>query len=227
MSIVTRFLTVVVEPQFKLARDLMAMAIADGKITPEEQRALSTVCDIEGIDKAQLIDRLKSYDSVDNEMPATRKEKECYLRELIRIIGADEHCAPEEVYIFQIIASKMELNQMDVMGLFLLTATHRYFQGNIGQKVLASFLSSVIDPKGKKVQENNDNLRRMYETIAMNTEPQADEEANRKRLSQNLQYATEVLLENKILRTEYRHIGIDFAKCLKDIELSVYHDYAE
>ena len=34
-------MTAVTEPQFKLARDLMAMAIADGKITPEEHEAMS------------------------------------------------------------------------------------------------------------------------------------------------------------------------------------------
>ena len=39
MSIITRFLTIVTEPQFKLARDLTAMAIADGQVTPEEKEA--------------------------------------------------------------------------------------------------------------------------------------------------------------------------------------------
>jgi hypothetical protein len=36
MSIIIKFLSVVTEPQFKLARDLTAMAVADGEITPEE-----------------------------------------------------------------------------------------------------------------------------------------------------------------------------------------------
>ena len=40
MSIINRFLAVVTEPQFKLARDLTAMAIADGQITPEEKEAM-------------------------------------------------------------------------------------------------------------------------------------------------------------------------------------------
>ena len=34
MSIITRFLAVVTEPQFKLARDLMAIAITDRQVTP-------------------------------------------------------------------------------------------------------------------------------------------------------------------------------------------------
>ena len=42
MSIINRFLTVVTEPELKLARDLTAMAIADGEVTPEEKEAIST-----------------------------------------------------------------------------------------------------------------------------------------------------------------------------------------
>ena len=50
MSIITRFLSVVTEPEFKLARDLTAMAIADGEVKPEEKEAMSTICHLEGID---------------------------------------------------------------------------------------------------------------------------------------------------------------------------------
>lgn len=42
MSIIAKFLTAVTEPQFKLARDLTAMAIADGEITSEEKEASHT-----------------------------------------------------------------------------------------------------------------------------------------------------------------------------------------
>ena len=55
MSIINRFLTVITEPEFKLARDLTAMAIADGEVTPEEKEAISTICQIEGIDEAKLM----------------------------------------------------------------------------------------------------------------------------------------------------------------------------
>ena len=59
MSIINRFLTAVTEPEFKLARDLTAMAIADGEVTPEEKEAISTICQIEGIDEAKLLETLK------------------------------------------------------------------------------------------------------------------------------------------------------------------------
>ncbi len=39
MSIITRFLSAVTEPEFKLARDLTAMAIADGQGAPSAESA--------------------------------------------------------------------------------------------------------------------------------------------------------------------------------------------
>lgn len=59
MSILIRFLAVATEPQFKLARDLTAMAIADGEVTPEEKEAMSTICHLEGIDETKLMKLFK------------------------------------------------------------------------------------------------------------------------------------------------------------------------
>lgn len=58
MSIITKFLAVVTEPQFKLARDLTAMAIADGHVTPEEMEAMKTICHLEGVDETKLMEAL-------------------------------------------------------------------------------------------------------------------------------------------------------------------------
>ena len=150
MSIISKFLTVVTEPQFKLARDLTAMAIADGEVTPEEKEAMTAICHLEGIDETKLMEALRGgYDNIDEEMPKTRKDRETYLRDIIRLIGADGYTAPQEIYLFQIIASRMGLNQMNVIGLFLMTTTHQFFQGDIGSKVLKSFLENFIDPKKK------------------------------------------------------------------------------
>ena len=79
MSIINRFLSVVTEPQFKLARDLTAMAIADGQITPEEKEAISTICHQEGVDEARLMESLQgNYNNVDENMPKDRRERENY-----------------------------------------------------------------------------------------------------------------------------------------------------
>lgn len=223
MSIINHFLTVVTEPQFKLARDLTAMAIADGKITPEEKEAISLICHQEQIDEEQLMESLQGhYDHVEEEMPKDRKGRENYLQTLIKIIGADEYSAPQEIYLFQIIASRMGLNQMQVMGLFLSTSNRRFFKGSIGGKVFQSFLNNCIDPKGKNEADNRRNLRLLYETVANHTETLQDAEADRKLLLQNLERATETFLQNEILVKEFSNMHLDFARMLKEEALRVY-----
>ena len=226
MSIITRFLSVVTEPQFKLARDLTAMAIADGQVTPDEKEAMSTICHLEGVDETKLMEALQGgYDKVSEEMPSSRQEKEIYLRDIIKLIGADCYSAPQEIYLFQIIASRMGLNQMDVIGLFLLTATRLYFKGDAGAKILASFLRNYIDPKGKAEKDNRENLRTIYETVASNTPVSQDKELDKEILRQNLNRATDAFLENKILIKEFADVGLDFAVMAKQEEKTIFKRY--
>lgn len=227
MSIINRFLSVVTEPQFKLARDLTAMAIADGQITNEEKEAMSAICHLEGIDETKLMESLQGrYNRVQEEMPKDRKGREEYLRNLIQLIGADQYAAPQEVYLFQIIASKMGLNQMEVIGLFFSTSNRRYFKGDIGAKILQSFLRNHIDPKGKNEVDNRRNLYTIYETVANHTEMLQDIEADRELLRQNLERATETFMENKILMKEFHDMNLDFARMLKEEERMVFKKYA-
>ena len=226
MSIITRFLAVVTEPQFKLARDLTAMAVADGEITPEEKEAMSTICHLEGVDEKKLLNALRDgYENVNEEIPKTRHDKEGYLRDVIKLIGADGYAAPQEVYLFQIIASRMGLNQMDVIGMFLLTATHQYFKGDMGARILASFLRNYIDPKGKTEKDNRENLRTIYNTVASNTEMSQDTEVDKEILRQTLARATETFLENKILIKEFKDVGLDFSAMVKQEELNIFKRY--
>ena len=226
MSIITRFLSTVIEPEFKLARDLTAMAIADGEVTPEEKEAMGTICHLEGIDESKLLESLQGgYENIHEEMPNSRQEREEYLRNLIKLIGADGYAAPQEVYLFQIVASKMGLNQMDVIGLFLLTATRKYFVGDAGSKILASFLKNYIDPKAKSEKTNRENLRTIYETVATYTEVSQDEELDREVLRQNLARATVTFLENTILIREFAAVGLDFAVMARQEEINVFKRY--
>ena len=226
MSIITRFLNAVTESEFKLARDLTAMAIADGEVTPEEKEAMSTICHLEGIDESKLLESLRGgYENIHEEMPNSRQERKEYLRNLIKLIGADGYAAPQEVYLFQIVASKMGLNQMDVIGLFLLTATRKYFVGDAGSKILASFLKNYIDPKAKSEKTNRENLRTIYETVATYTEVSQDEELDREVLRQNLARATVTFLENTILMREFADVGLDFAVMARQEEINVFKRY--
>lgn len=222
MSLITRFMTAVTEPQFILARDLMALAVADGKVTEEEMIAISSICHVEGVDEADLMAHLRDKVSRGKaQIPQCRKEKEDYLRELIIMIGADEYCSPQEVYLFQIVASKMGLNQMDIVGLFMTTATHAYFKGDVGSKVLASFLKNYIDPIGRTEQQNMEGLRKMYETVANSIESSNDGQAYKALLHESLSKATQALLENQILHKGFQRIGIDFANLLNSIESQI------
>jgi len=226
MSIINRFLTVVTEPQFKLARDLTAMAIADGQITPEEKEAISIICHQEGVDEAKLMESLQgNYDKLQEEMPKNRKGRENYLKTLIKIIGADEYSAPQEIFLFQIIASKMGLNQMEVMGIFISTANRNYFKGNVGAKVFQTFLKNCIDPKGKNEADNRRNIYVIYDTVANNTEMLQDFEADRELLRQNLERATETFMENKILVKEFNSMHLDFARILREEAMKVFKKY--
>lgn len=226
MSIITRFLSAVIEPEFKLARDLTAMAIADGEVTIEEKEAMSTICHLEGIDESRLLEALRGgYEHINEEIPINRQGKEEYLRNLIKLIGADGYAAPQEIYLFQIIASKMGLNQMDVIGLFLLTATRKYFVGDAGSKILASFLKDYIDPKAKSEKSNRENLRTIYNTVAIHTEVSQDENVDREVLQQNLARATMTFLENAILIREFSDVGLDFAVIAKQEEMTIFKRY--
>lgn len=209
----------VTEPQFKLARDLMAMAIADGQISPEEHEAMSSICHNENIDEHQLLESLSTSNGPVSEIPSSVKEREDYLRNLLLLIGADSYCAPQEIYLFQIIASRMGLNQMNVIGLFLMTTTHQYFQGDVGSKVLTSFLENYIDPKKKGNEVWRHHLHTIYETVAMNTEN------DNRLLAQNLSKATQALLTNKILVDGFSHVGLSFQRILKEEELQVLEQY--
>jgi len=226
MSIINKLLSAVTEPEFKLARDLTAIAIADGEVTSEEKEAISTICHLEGIDESKLLESLQGgYENIQEEMPNSRQEREGYLRNLIKLIGADGYAAPQEVYLFQIVASKMGLNQMVVIGLFLLTATRQYFAGDAGARILASFLKNYIDPKAKTEKTNRENLRTIYETVAAHTEVSQDEELDREVLRQNLARATATFLENTILMREFANIGVDFALMAKQEEQIVLKKY--
>lgn len=228
MSIINRFLTVVTEPEFKLARDLTAMAIADGELTPDEKEAISAICHIEGIDQRKLLENLTGKgEPVAEEMPQTRRSKEEYLRNLIKLIGADSYAAPQEVYLFQIIAGRLGLNQMDVVGLFMLTTNRQYFRSDVGSKVLSSFLRNQIDPVGNSEKDNRDNLRAIYETIAAHTSRLQDERADSELLRRNLARATETFCQNEILMKGFKRAGLDLVRILKEEEMRVFMKYTE
>lgn len=216
MSIITRFLSQVTDKQFKLARDLISMAMADGEVTLKEVEAIKEICQKEGISEEQLKECLEgNYSNIRSEMPRTKIERENYLANLIYIIGADEYCAPQEIYLFQIIAGKMGLNNMHVVSLFILFASDEFFRGLQSKKILCSFLKNYIDPVGKYYDENMKHIRLMYDTVAKHTERLENPDENQKQLERNLRRATQVLLENEILVNEFAKVKLNFERLLQ------------
>jgi hypothetical protein len=72
------------------------MAIADGQVTAEEKKAMNTICRLEGIDESRLLEALNGdYAKTDEEMPNSIRERETYLKDLIRLIGVDGIAAPQ------------------------------------------------------------------------------------------------------------------------------------
>ena len=162
---------------------------------------------------------------MNEEMPESGQGKEAYLKDIIRLIGADGYAAPQEIYLFQIIASKMGLNQMNVIGLFIATTTRKYFKGDQGSRIFASFLKNHIDPISKSEKDNRENLRIIYDTVASHTEVCQDEEIDREYLRQNLARATETFLENKILMKAFCNVGVNFAEMVRQEENRIFRRY--
>lgn len=226
MSIIARILTDVTEPQFMLARDMLAIAIADGEVTPEEKEVISAICASEGISETQLRESLQGNHDIDTQrVLRTRKEKMDYLRNLIILIGADGYASPHEIHLFQIIASKMNLTQRDVLTLFLSTATHQYFKGTAGTKVLNSFLHNLIDPKGKSEMDNRRCLRTIYDTVATQITSTQGKAQYTERLRKSFTRTTDAFLANKIIIKEFEDVGVDFYIMVRQEELRALKKY--
>ena len=205
------------DKEFKLAQDLVAIAIADGEISEAERNMITQICQNEGISKETVDDCLHGFDTdCVNRMPNQRKEKLTYLTKLIRVMGVDGYCSHMEIYLLEIIASKLGIQHMELVSLVLMTATHRYFSGDTGAKVLASFLQNVIDPKGKSLRNNRDNIKMLFDIMAENTPQQQNEEEDKAVFVKAMNNATDLLMENSLLCDEFRMMGIDFETVLMD-----------
>lgn len=205
------------DTEFKLAQDLVAIAIADGEISDAERKLINEICQKEGISKEAVNDCLLGFDDgVNSMMPVDRREKADYLSKLVRVMGVDGYSANMEIYLLEIIASKLGVSHMELVSIVLMTTTRSYFSGDIGARALSSFLRNVIDPRGKSLRDNRENLRLLYDTMAENVPAQQNAEEDRSAFVKAMNAATDLLLENSILCNEFRMMGIDFETVLMD-----------
>lgn len=205
------------DDEFKLAQDLVGIAIADGEISEAEQKVINEICKSEGMSNDTIADCLMGFDKEANALVSSKKrEKMDYLSKLIRVMGADGHSSHMEIYLLEIIASKMGISHMELVSLVLMTATHKYFSGDTGAKALSSFLHNVIDPKGKNLRDNRDNINKIFDLIAENISQLRNAEEDRNAFTQAISSASELLFENALLNKEFKDLGIDFKRVLAE-----------
>ena len=217
MGLLTKLFNNASDADFKLAQDLVAIAIADGEISEAERKVIVEICQKEGVSKETVNDYFLGYDEeAMSKMPAKHLEKINYLANLIRVMVVDGDSSHLEIYLLEIIASKLGIGHMELVSLLLMTATHRNFPGDIGAKALASFLHNVIDPKGKKLNDNRDNLKMLFDIMAENVPQLQNEVEGKAALVKAMNAATNLLMENTLLCNEFRSMGIDFEMVLMD-----------
>ena len=205
------------DTEFKLAQDLVAIAIADGEISEAERKTIIEICHKEGVSDDTVNDCLMGFDKdVKALIPAKRKEKTDYITKLIRVMGVDGISSHMEIYLLEIIASKMGFSHLDLVSLVLMTATRTFFSGDTGSRTLSSFLHNVIDPKGKNLRENRDNIKKIFDIMAENVPQLQNEEEDKAAFVKAMNAVTDLLMENSLLCNEFRMMGIDFETVLMD-----------
>lgn len=136
MGLLTKLFNDASDKEFKLAQDFVAIAIADGEISEAEQNVINEICKSEGISNDTIVDCLMGFDKDAIVLvPSKKREKMDYLSKLIRVMGVDGQSSHMEIYVLEVIASKMGISHMELVSLVLMTATRRYFSGIQGQKL--------------------------------------------------------------------------------------------
>lgn len=205
------------DSEFKLAQDLVAIAVADGIISDEERREIEKICSKEGINSETVNDCFLGFDQgAVAHIPIRHRERAEYLSKLIRVMAVDGYSAHMEIYLLQIIASKLGIGYLELVSLVLMTATKVNFPGDIGSRTLNSFISNAIDPKGRPLQKNIENLRDIFDMMAESVPQLQNMEEDRNAFIHAMTSASELLFENTLLSKEFQDIGINFERVLAE-----------
>lgn len=217
MGLLTKIFNDASDTEFKLAQDLVAIAIADGEISEAERKVISDICQHEGITNETMKDCMLGFDKdIKSLMPVKHREKTDYMTNLIRVMSIDGNSSHMEIYLLEIIASKMGISHMELVSLVLMTASRRFFTGDTGARALSSFLKNVIDPRSKNLRDNRESIRILFDLMAQNVPQLQDEEEDKKAFTDAMNKATELMMENTLLCDEFRSMGINFERILMD-----------
>ena len=203
------------DSEFKLAQDLVAIAVADGNISDVERQEIEKICQSEGISSETVNDCLLGFaQGAVAHVPIQHRERAGYMSKLVRVMAVDGVSAHMEIYLLQIIASKLGIGYLELVSLVLSTATKKNFPGDIGSRTLSSFISNAIDPKGRPLQKNIDNLRIIFDIMAESVPQLQNAGEDRNAFVHAMASASELLFENTLLNKEFKDMGIDFMRVL-------------
>lgn len=205
------------DSEFKLAQDLVAIAVADGNISDAERQEIEKICQTEGISSDTVNDCFLGFDQgAVARVPILHRERASYMSKLVRVMAVDGVSAHMEIYLLQIIASKLGIGYLELVSLVLSTATKANFPGDIGSRTLKSFISNAIDPKGRPLLKNIENLRKIFDIMAESVPQLQNVEDDRHAFIHAMESASELLFENAMLDREFKDMGIDFKLVLAE-----------
>lgn len=205
------------DSEFKLAQDLVAIAVADGNISDVERQEIEKICQREGISSETVNDCFLGFDQgAVAHVPIRHRERAGYMSKLVRVMAADGISAHMEIYLLQIIASKLGIGYLELVSIVLTAATKDNFTGDIGSRTLNSFVKNAIDPKGRPLQKNIETLRMIFDIMAESVPQLQNVEEDRNAFVQAMASASELLFENTLLCKEFQDMGIDFKRVLAE-----------
>lgn len=213
----------VADDDFTLARDLIALAYADGKLTEDEKETISRICQLKDMSSDVLDPKHSRHgNQCFTNIPKTAKAREDYIVKMIQVMGADADCSAEEVFLLEIMADKLGFNKMQLLSIVLMNSTRKNFPGDYGTRVLDSFLKRTINIKVRNESQNRQCIAQLYDAIASQTPSSRDEEEDKCLLRNALHEATSVLLKNSIQQEEFRNVGLSFKEFLESEEKKAY-----
>jgi len=215
-GLLTEMMRIASDNDFSLAKDLLVLAMADGHIRDEEKQTLSKICSDLNLTEERLTELINTRSDFGSySFATTPKQKEEYLVKMIRMMGADGESATEEIFLLEMIASKLGFSRMHLTSLVLLNATRKNFPNDYGAKVLSSFLENIVDPKGKSDRQNHDNIARVYNDIAKSTTSSDDPDEDKALLKKAFDRVTKMMLEDTLLVKEFCSAGLDLRELLE------------
>ena len=214
MALISKLFSETASGEYRLAQNLVAMAMADGSISKEEYDTIVKICQSEGI-SADVVDAYLRGDMpvVAEEKAASAVDRADYLSKLIQVMAVDGTSTQTEIFLLEVIAGKLGASRMELLSLVLTNTSRRKFTGDTCTRALRSFLKNIIDPKSKTLQENEDNLRAIVNMMAEQIHrhlPQDDNEA----FTREMEAASALLTKNDVLNREFSSMGLNFKRTL-------------